>query len=151
MTDIATPSATTLIVRRTVNASRDRVFEAWLTPDILRKIMAPEGVTVGALSIDTRAGGALSVEMKTPNGDMVVRGVYREIRKPERIVFTWKWDEDDVADEHESQVTLDFNERGAQTEVVLTHERLKSEESRDSHAGGWTDILDNLATVVAAT
>lgn len=143
MTDTAT-SPTTLVVRRTVNAPRDRVFAAWTNPDIMRTILSPEGVTIGALTVDARVGGAYNIEMMTPKGPMTVRGVYQEFAVPTRVAYTWKWDEDDAADEHESLVTVEFGDKDAQTEVVLTHERLRNEASRDGHTHGWNSILDKL-------
>lgn len=145
MTDAKVAQPPTLTLRRTVNAPRDRVFAAWLTPEIMREFMAPEGVTIGNLSVEPRVGGKYSIEMNTPQGIMTVGGVYREIRKPERIQCTWKWEEDKPEDEHDTLLTLDFIEHGSQTEVVLTHENFKSNESRESHEHGWVSILDKLA------
>ena len=68
---------------------------------------------------------------------------------PDRIVFTWAWDEDDPALVNESQVTLEFFERDGKTDLVLTHERLRNAESRDGHTDGWTAILENLDEVLA--
>ncbi len=152
MTNVDTlpASDTTLVVRRTYNAPRERVFEAWLDPKALRRFMAPDGVTCGEISIDARVGGSYFITMNAPDGEMIVRGKYVEIRKPERISFTWGWDEDDPSLKHESQVTLDFHERGSQTELVLTHERLRDSESRDRHQNGWTSILGILDRAVAA-
>ena len=144
MTDAKVAQPTTLVLRRTVNAPRNYVFDAWLTPEIMREFMGPGGTTVGDLSVDARVGGAYRITMNTPQGPMVVGGVYREIIKPERIQCTWKWEEANPADEHDTLLTLEFIERGSQTEVVLTHENFKSNESRDSHEHGWNAILDQL-------
>ena len=62
--------------------------------------------------------------------------------------MTWLWEEDDPADEHETLLTLEFNEVGDETELVLTHERFASTESRDRHAEGWTAVLTQLEPVV---
>lgn len=149
MTDTATESPTTLVVRRTVNAPRDRVFAAWTTPEIMRRFMCPENIEIGELSADVRVGGAWSVEMIRPDGNWSVRGVYKEILNPERIAYTWAWDEDDAADAHESLVTVEFHDRGSRTEVVLTHERLKDQDSRDKHNVGWTSMMNRLEATFA--
>ena len=39
-----------------------------------------------------------------------VRGTYREVRPPERLVMTWRWEEDKPEDEHDTLLTLEFNE-----------------------------------------
>jgi uncharacterized protein YndB with AHSA1/START domain len=85
MTDTATASATTLVVRRTINAPRDRVFAAWTTPEIMRRFMSTENVEIGKLSADLRVGGAFNIEMVRAGGSLVVRGTYREVRPPERV------------------------------------------------------------------
>jgi uncharacterized protein YndB with AHSA1/START domain len=149
MTDTATASATTLVVRRTINAPRDRVFAAWTTPEIMRRFMSTENVEIGKLSADLRVGGAFNIEMVRAGGSLVVRGTYREVRPPERVVYTWSWDEDDIADQHESLVSVDFHDLGAKTEVVLTHERLKDQTSRDNHNEGWSAIIGNLEAMFA--
>ena len=48
--------------------------------------------------------------------------------------MTWRWEEDKPEDEHDTLLTLEFNEVDDGTELVLTHERFASVESRDSHA-----------------
>ena len=42
-------------------------------------------------------------------------------------------------------MTVDFNARGGSTEIVITHERLPSEEMVQAHSGGWSGILDRIA------
>ena len=144
----AAPDETTLVVRRTYRAPRERVFSAWLDPDVLSKFIAPDTCSAGPISVDARVGGTYFITMNAPDGEMVARGEYLEISRPERIVFTWKWDEDDPTEEHDTQVTLEFADRGEQTELTLTHERLRSVESRDNHTSGWSSIADNLERVL---
>jgi uncharacterized protein YndB with AHSA1/START domain len=70
------------------------------------------------------------------------------VNVPERLVMTWRWEEDDPAEEYDSLVSLDFHELNGTTELVLTHEKLISLESRDHHEDGWTQVIDQLATVL---
>jgi uncharacterized protein YndB with AHSA1/START domain len=46
-------------------------------------------------------------------------GVYREIDRPHRLVYTWDWEEDDYR-VGETLVTVEFKNLGEATEVVLT-------------------------------
>ena len=140
----ATDAGTTLRVSRTYPVARERVFAAWLDAATLRRFFCPRDVTIDAVTTDPRTGGAYSVVMNTAQGPWTVRGTYIEITPPERIVFTWAWDEDDPADAHESLVTVDFHDRGGATELVLTHERLRDTGSRDGHRDGWISVLENL-------
>jgi uncharacterized protein YndB with AHSA1/START domain len=82
-------------------------------------------------------------------GEMVVTGTVTALRRPDHLAYTWSWDEDDAADQHESAVRIDFLARGDETEVQFVHENLKSVESRDNHEHGWTSALDNLGRLFA--
>jgi uncharacterized protein YndB with AHSA1/START domain len=135
-----------LTLRRTYKAPRERVFAAWTKPEIAATFLGPGEVTVPEIEMDVRTGGSYSITMLMPDGErMIVTGVYREVVAPERLSMTWRWQEDDPADEYDSLLTLEFNDLGGKTEVVLTHAQLASVESRDRHEGGWTAILDQLA------
>jgi uncharacterized protein YndB with AHSA1/START domain len=143
-----TSTVPALVLRRTFDAPRERVFDAWITPESMSQFMGPGDVSATNISVDARVGGRYSITMNTPDGKMIVGGVYREIRRPERIQCTWVWEEDDPADVHETLLTLEFLERGSKTEVVLTHEQLRNAESRASHEHGWTAILEKFDEVI---
>jgi uncharacterized protein YndB with AHSA1/START domain len=145
-----TTTVPALILRRTFDAPRERVFDAWLTPNVMSEFMGPGEVKATDISVDARTGGKYSITMDTPKGKMIASGVYREIRRPERIQCTWVWQEDDPADERETLLNLDFHDRGSQTELVLTHEQLRDDESRASHEHGWVAILENLERIFGA-
>ena len=146
MTQTKAPSPTSLVLRRTYDAPRAKVFEAWTDPEAMKVFMGPNDVKVPEVKVDFRVGGSYGITMLLPDGERLnVRGVYREIKRPERIVCTWQWEEDDPALERETLLTLEFFERGSQTEPVLTHENFRDADQRDRHEDGWTSILENLA------
>jgi uncharacterized protein YndB with AHSA1/START domain len=70
-------------------------------------------------------------------------GAYKEIKPPEKIVFTWRWEHE--TSEDESLVTIELRSVGNSTELTLTHERCPSEEERDKRTQGWSGCLDQLA------
>jgi glutathione S-transferase len=72
----------------------------------------------------------------------IVGGVFREVRPPERLVYTWAWE--GAPNPVEMLVSVEFLDRGHATEVVLTHERLPDEKSRREHEKGWTACLSQL-------
>ncbi len=149
MTNQETAAVPALVLRRTYNAPRERVFAAWTTPDVAMRFFSPGDVKATDIQMDVKPGGAYTITMLTPEKErFVARGTYREVKAPERLVMTWRWEEDDPAEEHVTLLTLDFNERGGETELVLTHENLASVESRDRHEQGWTSIVDQLAAVL---
>jgi uncharacterized protein YndB with AHSA1/START domain len=150
MSETVTPETVpALVLRRTYHAPRQRVFDAWTKPDLAARFLGPGEVTVPEIEMDVRTGGAYRITMLMPDGErMIVGGTYREVRAPERLSMTWRWQEDDPSEEHESLLTLEFNELAGGTELVLTHEQLASVESRDRHEHGWTGIVDQLAAVL---
>ena len=148
-TELTTVAPTSLVLRRTFNAPCERVFNAWLTPDVMSAFMIPDGTKLLELTADPRVGGTYRITFgDTPFGVISVGGVYREIVKNERIVFTWTWEEDTPEEVHETLLTLEFHPVGSKTELVLTHTNLRNEESRDGHADGWKSIYDNLAQLL---
>lgn len=141
-----TDTATGLVLRRTYDVPRERLFAAWTTPEILKQFLGPGDVTVSELEMDLRVGGTYRIVMAKPDGERLpVSGVYRDVRAPERIVCTWSWEEDDPALEKETLLTLEFLDHGEKSELVLTHEAFRDSTQRDNHEEGWSAILEQLA------
>ena len=142
----------TLEIRRLIKAPRERVFEAWTNSEQLKKWFGPEDDFVVPLAkVDLRVGGQYRIQMKSPDGEFhTAVGTYREVKEPERLVFTWAWEKDGSEPDFgeveptEMLVTLEFHARGEQTELVLRQERFASVESRDRHEHGWNGCLDKL-------
>ena len=150
MSDTQTPaSVPALILRRTYAAPRQRVFDAWTQPQLAAKFLGPGDVTVPEIEMDVRQGGTYRIVMLMPDGERLnVGGTYREVSAPERLSMTWRWEEDDPADEYDSLLTLEFNEVAGGTELVLKHEQIRTVESRDRHADGWGKIMEELASAL---
>jgi uncharacterized protein YndB with AHSA1/START domain len=149
MTQLGSPAVPAIVLRRTYKASRERVFDAWTTPEIAERFFGPGEVVARDIKMDVREGGAYSITMDVPDGEKLrARGVYREVRRPERLSMTWSWEEDDPKDEVESLLTIEFNEQDGGTELVLTHEQLANVESAERHKEGWTAIIEQLGSVV---
>jgi uncharacterized protein YndB with AHSA1/START domain len=152
MTNLQSPAVAALVLRRTYPVPRERVFAAWTNPEIAARFLSPGDVKATNVQMDVKVGGTFSITMERPGSEaFVARGTYLEVNAPKRLVMTWRWVEDDPAEEHETLLSLDFNERNGETEFVLTHEKLASVESRDRHAEGWTDIINELASVLEAS
>jgi uncharacterized protein YndB with AHSA1/START domain len=147
MTPAETHSGTTLQLRRTISASRETVFRAWTDPDWFRQWFGAPGLQMPQVEFDVRVGGSYRVEMTSPEGTGHLFGEYLEVKRPERLVYTFCWDGLPV---HvpETQVTVEFHDRGPATEIVLTHERQPSRSLREFHEGGWTISLTRLAALL---
>ena len=133
-------------VRREIAAPAAELFDAWLDAGKLAAWMRPFDTIRSDVRLDPRVGGEFEIVMHTPKGAVPHTGSYQEISRPRRIVFTWN---SPFAGDRGSLVTVDFNAKGRATEIVITHERLPSEEMVNAHAGGWGSILDRIADAFA--
>jgi uncharacterized protein YndB with AHSA1/START domain len=140
----------TLRVSRRFKASRERVFAAFSTLEAMAAGFGPPGVTVVGDSLDFRVGGLYRLRIKKPDEDMVVGGTYREITPPSKLVFTWKWEDDEDWVSVDSVITLEFHAEGDETELQLTQVGFPVPESRDRHAHGWGVCFDKLDAYLAA-
>jgi len=92
-TTFTTPSDREIRMTRVFDAPRRLVFEAWTNPKHLPQwMLGPEGWTMPVCEIDLRPGGAWHFVWRRSDGtEMEMRGVYREITPPERLVNTESW------------------------------------------------------------
>lgn len=137
-----------LVIRRTLKASPQRVYEAWTQPDLAKQFMCPEDVTIPEATFDVRVGGAYRIVMKKPDGEeLVVRGIYRDVQPGKRLEMNWTWEEDRPEDEQDTLLVLEFAPHGTGTELTLTQTQFLKAESRTNHEGGWNSILDKMETL----
>lgn len=136
---------TALRLTRTLKAAREKVFRAWTDPAALKKWFAPgDDYATPIAEVDLRVGGRYRIQIRSPQGKLhTVVGVYREVKPPEKLVFTWSWQEGGM-DVGETLVTVEFRDQGNTTELILTHELFPTPETRDEHTKGWTGCLDRL-------
>ena len=140
-----TGEKTSLQIERFIKVAPDRVYAALTDPAQLKQWLGPEGVRTRSLTADVRVGGKYRWDLTSPEGEeMSAFGEYRELIPGKKVVFTWKWDDDEVWENRTSLVAVEFSERESGTELLFTHEQLPSEESRDRHNEGWNSILDQL-------
>jgi glutathione S-transferase len=142
-----------LTVSRTIRAPRQKVFDALVKPELVRKWFGPRGFTVTEATIDARVGGRYRFSGRPTTGETyTVGGVYREITAPERLVFTWKWEGEQMGAMGESLVTITLEERrgeqGPETELRLLHSGFPAPEARDAHNDGWGSTLNHLTDVL---
>ena len=90
---VTAPTEREIVLTRVFNAPRRLVFEAWTNPKhVPRWMLGPEGWTMPVCEIDLRPGGAWHFVWRRSDGtEMGMRGVYREIKPPERLVTTESW------------------------------------------------------------
>jgi uncharacterized protein YndB with AHSA1/START domain len=135
-----------VVITRTFDAPRERVFAAWTDPAQAARWMGPHGFTTISCEMDVRPGGQWRRSMRSPAGtEFCKSGVYREVVAPERLVITYA-DEDAAGNTGpETVVTVTFAEVGGKTELTLHHAFLATVALRQSHHQGWTGSLERLA------
>jgi uncharacterized protein YndB with AHSA1/START domain len=139
-----------LVIRRTFNAPRELVFRAWTEPQLLAQWSCPRGYSFTEQSGDLRVGGGFSATMRSPEGtEHRLRGVYREIVPPERLVFTHCWVDEDGTRGPETLVTVTLSERDGLTEMMFHQGLFASVSARDRHEQGWTNCFERLAELLA--
>jgi len=149
----------TLQIRRTFAAPREKVFAAWTQREQLEKWMCKDVASHAVIhhQLEVRPGGCYLMEVRdSANGEVYWgQGVYREVKPPEKLVFTWAWTKEPGGaslhpNDPETVVTLEFFARGNSTEVVLTHTLFGSASVRDMTTAGWNGCFDVLEKVLAA-
>jgi uncharacterized protein YndB with AHSA1/START domain len=113
-----TPSDREIVMTRVFDAPRRLVFEAWTNPEHLPHwMLGPEGWTMPVCEIDLRPGGAWHFVWRRSDGtEMGMRGVYREITPPKRLVSTEAWG----GNWPETLNTLTLSEKDGRTTVTNT-------------------------------
>ena len=139
-TTYTTPSDREVVITRVVDAPRQLVWKAWTDPAHVPQWMTgPEGWTMPLCEIDLRPGGGWHFVWRKSTGDeMGMRGSYREVKPPERLVHTESWG----PDWPETVNTLSLSEKDGKTTIVLAI-LYPSKEARDAALGtGMKDGMD---------
>jgi len=148
----------TLLVRRVIRATPERLFAAWTEPAQLRHWWGPETVTCGAAEIDLRVGGRYRLANRFPDGSVWwIGGSFETIAPPRLLIYSWELAAGELAPEAPlppvqatERVTVRFEPRGDATEVIVQHERIADEAGRVSHEKGWLGCLDGLVAYLGA-
>jgi uncharacterized protein YndB with AHSA1/START domain len=148
--EAAEPADRVLLIERVFDAPRPLVFAAWTEREHLVRWGAPHGFTVIHCEAELRPGGAWRAGMRSPEGrEHWNGGVYREIVPPERLVYTFAWEDETGKPGHETLVTITFAEEGEKTRMTFRQAVFQTVEDRDGHQGGWSEAFEKLAELLA--
>jgi uncharacterized protein YndB with AHSA1/START domain/uncharacterized glyoxalase superfamily protein PhnB len=153
--NVTTPTDRDIVMTRTFNAPRRLVWEAMSKPELVQRwLLGPPGWTMTVCEDDPRVGGSFRWVWRGPEAaEMTMRGVYREVRAPERMVRTesMEFGSESVG---EQLATLVLTEQGDKTLLTLTL-NYATKEARDAvvasgMAAGVSASYDRLEGVLAS-
>lgn len=149
------------VIERVVDAPRDRVWQAWTEVDQLKRWWGPKGFAVTHCTNDLRPAGLMHYCLRGPDGrEMWGKFVYREIVKPERLVWINSFSDKDKgttvhpmmpAWPREMHTTVTFEEQGGKTKITVRWvpvdgsseiERKTFDEGRPSMSQGWSGTFE---------
>jgi uncharacterized protein YndB with AHSA1/START domain len=148
-----------LVITRIFDAPRRIVFKAWSEPEHLMRWWGPHGFTCPICEMDFRVGGRWRFCMRSPEGNEEwQQGVYREIVEPERIVFSYAFEDVNGVSGlsgwkpgHQTTVTVNFaDHEGNKTKLTVHQTNFDTVAVRDDHVRGWNEALDHLADYVVS-
>jgi uncharacterized protein YndB with AHSA1/START domain len=136
-------------IERTFAAPAEDVFDAWTSPEVMRRWFRPfPDWGAAEAEVDLRVGGKVRVVMRGPDGTEVeAQGEYTLIDRPHRLVMTWTFDDD--PSRKEQLIELSFSESGGSTTVLMVNSGISTDERRDAQDEGWHGCLDELERVLA--
>lgn len=133
-------------IMRMFEATPEAVFAAWTEPALMARWLGPTGFAAELEAVELRVGGAYRGAMIAPDGRAYrYGGVYREITPPERLSFTFRWDNEPT----ENLISLSFEPVGARTRMRFVQTPFPSRAARDSHTGGWEESFERLRQLLA--
>ncbi len=162
MTTVSMPSSKTttssegrdLILTRLIDAPAEKVFRAWTEPQLLQQWFAPKPWMTPKVEMDVRPGGSNLIVMASPEGhEFANRGVYLEVVKNRRVVFTDAYSQAwEPSEKPFMTVILTFEEVGGKTNYTA-RVRHWSDADREAHEKmgfhvGWPLCAEQLASVV---
>jgi len=153
--ELTTPGDREIVMRRTFNAPRTLVFDAYTKPELVRQWLGVfGGNTMSECEIDLRVGGRYRYVWTLEDGSkMGLGGVFREIVVPERIVATEKFEEPWYGDE-EAQDTITFEEKDGRTTLTITvlapSKEAREQMLQSGMADGVTAGYDQLDEILQA-
>jgi uncharacterized protein YndB with AHSA1/START domain len=144
-------------LHRTIPAPPERVYRAWLEPELLRRWLAPGSLKVMGVEVDERVGGHYRIRHAHADGE--VGGFECELLElvpAKRIVFRWGFvgPERLAGPVYDSLLTITLDDApGGATALTLVHERLDALQAEMPYVAenvgpGWEDVLQKLTATI---
>jgi len=140
-----------LVIEREFNAPRALVWKMFTDPRHAANWMGPPDYPSVFHEADVRPGGKWRGRLRAMDGarELGQGGEYKEVKEPDRLAFTFYWDQEDGSRGPETLVEIDFAERGFKTLMKLRQGTFDTKQNRDGHGVGWNGSFDRLAELLA--
>ncbi len=141
----ADPADRTLTITRVFDAPRELVFKAWTDKQHAMMWWGPKHHPATQVDMDVKPGGRWRHCLKSveTGKDLWHGGSFREVVPPERLVFTFAWEESGERG-LETLVTVTFEDLGGKTRMTMHQTPFQSLGERDGHGEGWSSAFDRL-------
>jgi uncharacterized protein YndB with AHSA1/START domain len=150
MNQVTKIEAGVLTITRTFDAPRALVFKCFTDPSMAVMWHGPVWHPASSYKADVRVGGTWRACLRGTEGrgDLWHGGTYQEVKAPERLVYTFKWDNHplQVAD---TLVTVTFVEKDGKTVMTMQQTGFDSAASGEGHGEGWNSVYDRLGDYLA--
>jgi len=156
VTETATASSDReLVLTRIINAPREKVYDAWTQPELMKQWFTPRPWTTPVVETDVRPGGASLIVMRGPDGnEFPNRGVYLEVVPNERLVFTDAYAKAwEPSEKPFMTVMLTFEDAGDGKTKYTARARHWTVADREAHEKmgfhpGWNKATDQLEALL---
>ncbi|HEX3809455.1 MAG TPA: SRPBCC domain-containing protein [Rhizomicrobium sp.] len=142
-----------LIITRTFAAPRDLVWQMFTDMRHMQQWMGPVEFPAASMEGDFRVGGKWRGVLKASDGsgrELGQGGEFREIRAPQRLAYTFKWDDRHNDPGFETLVTIDLEEEDDDvTLMTFRQSPFNTVQNRDGHVKGWNSAFDRLDQYLA--
>jgi uncharacterized protein YndB with AHSA1/START domain len=137
---------------RRIPASPEAVFHAWTDANQLAEWCGQKGSKSSACIVDARVGGALRIEVCSPDGKACpITGRFVEVDRPHRLVFITSALDDAGGSVFEVRNTGTFSKINGGTEISLVAEMTSTAPEAPQHLSGlsqgWSQSLDRLVAL----
>lgn len=152
---VTLPEDNQILITREFDAPKHLVYEAWTTPELVRRWWCGERGEMTVAEIDLRVGGKWRYAMIANEGfEVAFHGEYREIVPNERLVSTEAYEGIPDPDGNAALNTLTLTEADGRTTLTVLVEHA-TKEGRDMHIesgmeGGMQEAMDRLERVAVA-
>jgi uncharacterized protein YndB with AHSA1/START domain len=140
---VSEESARVVRIERTYAASAEDVFDAWTSPEVMRRwFHCGADWETPVAEVDLRVGGRVRVVMRRPDGTQVeALGAFTLIDRPRLLTMTWTFEDDPS---NEQLIELFFSESEGSTTVLMINSGISTDERRNAQEVGWLGCLQEL-------